>query len=754
MWDDNLYITENHHVNTGLNLKNAVWAFTTQHIGNWHPVTWLSHMLDVKLYGMDSGRHHLTNLLIHLANTLLLFFVFNRMTGKLWHSGLVAVLFALHPLHVESVAWASERKDVLSAFFGILALWKYISYVKHPTRYRYLWVLLCFILGLMAKPMLVTLPFIFLLLDYWPLKRYKKWKRGAPISENQYPIFRLFWEKTPLFIIAGASSVATFIVQQRSGAVGTFDVFPLASRVANAMVSYVGYIGKMFLPLNLAFFYPHPIEFSWWQTGLSILMFTAISCLAFISVRRYPWFVVGWLWYVIMLIPVIGFVQVGLQAMADRYTYMPLVGLFVIVAWAVSEGLSTWRYKEFVLPFFAAALLICLSMMTWRQVGYWKDDITLNRHALDVTQGNYVAHNNLGLVLAKQGETEKAIYHYTQALKFKPDFVFAHTNLGAALAAEGRLSEAVEAYEAALKIKPRFAGAHNNLGLLLAARGKTNEAIDHYNKALSFEPDFVETHNNLGVLLADQGKTDDAARHYREALRIDPFCAGAYNNLGKLNESQGNTAQAILHYRHALKLAPDFLEPHFNLGVIYAKQGRLKQAESAFREVLRIDPEHEEGRINLKNVENFSKKIDESFWNLQKESEHSKDDPLLYRQMGDLFKRSGELDKAIHSYRKALSIEPTYIEALNHLAITYAMKGEYEKGISFLKRSVTYHPDRSEAYYYLASIYARQKKGDKSISYLKLAVKKGYDNWQQIQSDSNLDNIRHLPEYKMLIKNH
>ena len=676
------------------------------------------------------------------------------MTGKRWHSGFVAALFALHPLHVESVAWASERKDVLSSFFGLLALWGYAAYVKHPNLYRYVWVMVCFILGLMTKPMLLSLPFIFLLLDYWPLGRFRLWENDTFFSPKQYPPARIFFEKIPLFLFAATSGVVTFIVQQRSGAVGSLDVFPLAGRVANVIISYIGYIGKMFLPINLAFFYPHPIEFPWWQTSASILIFMVFSLLAFINVRRYPWFVVGWLWYVVMLIPVIGIVQVGLQGMADRYTYLPIVGLFVIIAWGVPQGLAKWRYKKTILFSLTTALLIIMLIMTWRQVSYWEDDITLNQHALDVTHGNYVAHNNLGLVLAKQGETEQAIYHYKQALKLKPDFVFTHTNLGAALAAEGRLSEAAEHYETALHIKPDFAGAHNNLGLVLAAEGNTEEAVHHYTEALKIKPDFVEALNNLGVLLADQGRTEEAAWHYNQALRIDPYCAGAHNNLGKLNEAQGNTAQAVLHYRHALKLEPDFLEAHFNLGVIYAKQGKLKQATSAFKEVLRIDPDHREGRVNLENISKLAKKIDESVYNLQEELKHKKIDPRLYHQLGNLYKRNGELDKAIHHYQEALSIEPKSFETLNHLAIAYAMKGEYDKGISFLKRSMAFQPDRSEAYYYLASIYARQKKNEKSIHYLKLAVKKGYNDWQQIQFDSNLENIRHLPEYKTLVKSH
>jgi tetratricopeptide (TPR) repeat protein len=753
-WDDPLYITENQHVKTGFTLPNIAWAFTTQHVGNWHPITWLSHMLDVHLYGMNPGQHHLSNLLFHIVNTLLLFLVFNRWTGKLWQSGFVAALFAIHPLHVESVAWISERKDVLSTFFGLLVLLAYGAYTRRPCVHRYLMVVICFVLGLMAKPMLVTWPLLLLLLDYWPLNRYQELNSGTSAIGIRYSYVKLIYEKIPLVVFSLISCVITFIAQRRGGAVGSLEVFPLVGRITNAIVSYVDYIGKMFWPFDLAFFYPHPAVIPWWKTAVSGAVMVSISYLALAGYRRYPWFFVGWLWYVTTLIPVIGLVQVGLQGMADRYTYIPLIGLFIIIAWFVPVKLSKWRHHKVLLPILAATVLTLLSIVSWRQVGYWKNNIMLNQHAVKVTNGNYLAHNNMGLFFADQKKTEKAIYHYKQALKFSPEFVFAHNNLGAVFAHIGLLSEAIEQYNKALAINPQFEGAHNNLALVLVKQGKIEAAIQHYKKALSIKPNFIEAHNNFGVLLAEQGMDEEAAKHFEAALRINPYCAGAHNNLGKLYESQDKPAQAIRQYLAAIRLEPDFIEARNNLGVVFAKQGRLKEAEKVFEEALKIDSKSSEVRYNLQSTKERLKKLDESISNLNEKIERTPVDSNLYQKLGSLYKSKGDLDKAVLHYRKALSIEPKLNDALIQLGVTYAMKGEYERGLSFLKRSIAYYPDHAEAYFFVASIYARQKKNEQSIHWLRQAIRKGYDNWERIKTDSNLENIRHTSEFKLLIKNH
>lgn len=717
IWDDGKYVTENRHVLTGLNLENISWSLTTRHACNWHPLTWLSHMLDVQVFGMNPGAHHLTNLFIHIINSVLLFIILNRMTNRLWQSGFVAALFALHPLHVESVAWLSERKDVLSTFFWMLTLWSYAWYVERPKITRYVWVLFCFILGLMCKPMLVTMPFVLLLLDYWPLKRWTIEDGRLSTMGNNMSIL---WEKVPFFVLSVASSVVTLAVQQHCGAVGALNVYSLGSRISNALVSYASYILKMFFPFHLVFLYLHPIELPMWKVAGAGLLLISISFIAVWQIRRYPFLIVGWLWYVGTLIPVIGLVQIGRQSMADRYTYVPLIGLFILMAWGVPEMIAKWRRKKMGLNLLAVALLPVLMLISWRQVKYWENDITLYRHALDVTEKNHFAHNNLGLVLAAQGKPDEAMGHYIEALRIDPNFVIVHNNLGVVLLEQGRQEEAAMHFTKALRIDPSCAGAHNNLARMFEKQGKTVQAIRHYNHALRIDPDFVEAHNNLANIF----------------------------------EKQGKTTKAIRHYNHALQLNPHFVEAHNNVGVIFTKQGRINEAESAFRAVLRIDSNHVIGRNNLENILKLQKKIDTSIQQVHEEIINRPQNSLLHYRLGNLYKSKGETDKAIGQYEKAIAIKPQFIDALNHLAIAYAMKGEYEKGLSLLKTLVKRRPDIPETYYLVASIYARQDNVEKSIHWLKLAARKGYDNWQRIKTDSNLENVRALPEYEMLIKDH
>ena len=390
---DDDYVYENRHVKEGLTLESVTWAFTTIHAGNWHPLTWLSHMLDSHVYGMNSGRHHLTNLLFHIANTLLMFMVFRKMTDSLWQSGFVAGLFALHPLHVESVAWVSERKDVLSTFFWMLTKWSYIWYVEHPVVRRYILVVLFFALGLMSKPMLVTLPFVLLLLDFYPLNRFQFQQSDGSANAQQKSIaLRLILEKTPLFVLVAMSSAITFYAQKHGGAVASLKVIPLKARVANALVSYANYIGKMVYPSKLTVLYPHPGMLPWWKIAGACFLLVSISFLAIRVVKQSPYFAMGWLWYLGTLVPVIGLVQVGSQSMADRYTYVPLIGIFIIIAWGIPELVAQWRYRKIWLATLATVILTILMAMTWKQVGYWKNSITLFEHTLKVTTNNALPH--------------------------------------------------------------------------------------------------------------------------------------------------------------------------------------------------------------------------------------------------------------------------------------------------------------------------------------------------------------------------
>jgi tetratricopeptide (TPR) repeat protein len=611
-YDDSDYVTENAHVQSGLKWANVVWAFTTGHASNWHPLTWLSHMLDCQLFGSKAGPQHLVSVGFHIANTLLLFLLLRRMTGALWRSALVAALFALHPLHVESVAWVSERKDVLSAFFFLLTVGAYVRYVEvqsrrakvqspgagaprftlHASRY-YLLSLLFFALGLMSKPMLVTMPFVLLLLDYWPLQR----SRPSALNSQPSTFFRLVAEKAPFVLLAAASSVVTFIVQRKGGAVSTALTF--GERIANALVSYVRYIGKMFWPENLSILYPHPGHWPAWQVMASASVLLAVSVAVILMGRKRPYLVVGWLWFCGTLIPVIGLVQVGIQSMADRYTYVPLIGLFIMLAWGIAELIPVRPWRGSALAVGAAALLAACACLTGRQIRFWRDSEALFRHAVQVTRNNYLAYNNLGFYLSGQGRTTEAMENYRLALKINPAYEDALNNLGYALAGQKKYAEAIPLYEAALRIKPLHAEVHNNLGNALSETGKIDDAIKHYLIALQQKPDHADAHNNLGIALAMKGKLDEAITHFHEAIRCKPSYASAHSNLGNALAVQHKLDEAIKEYLESLRLKPDDARAHNNLGNALAEQGKVEDAIEHYREALRLNADNPEAHFNL-----------------------------------------------------------------------------------------------------------------------------------------------------------
>ena len=511
-YDDNVYITDNAQVQKGLTSKGIIWAFTTSHTGNWHPLTWISHMLDCELYGLNPRGHHLTNVLLHMANAILLFVVLRWMTGAIWRSGLVAALFALHPLHVESVAWAAERKDVLSTFFWLLTMVAYVHYVNRPGGKRYLLVLVTFFLGLMAKPMLVTLPFVLLLLDYWPLNRFKPRAVTGSVEDqslgfqssgdDKLPILKAVMEKTPLFLMSLFSCVVTVMAQQEAGAISTLEIVPFKLRIANGLVSFVAYMGKMIWPQDLAVFYPHPIsDLQIWKPVAAGLFLLIVSTVALWVAQRCRYVLVGWLWYLGTLVPVIGLVQVGEQAMADRYTYVPLIGLFIVVVWGFADLVKGWRSRRWVVSVSAAVMVLALMAGSWLQVAHWKSSVKLFKHALDATSNNYVAHYNLGNALALQGKLTGATSHYNKALQINPDHAEAHLNLAVGLDRQGKHQEAIQHYAEVLRISPHDAQSHNNLGVALAEQGRLKEAVAHFTEALRIDPNFKEAQRNLDLSL-------------------------------------------------------------------------------------------------------------------------------------------------------------------------------------------------------------------------------------------------------------
>ena len=654
-YDDPQNISENPYVRDGFSLRSIRWAFSSGgKLGDYNPLTWLSHMLDCEIYGLAAGGHHLTNVFFHVANSVLLFLVFRLMTGALWRSAFVAALFAVHPLHVESVAWVTERRDVLYTFFWILTIAAYVRYARCPNSvFRYITVLFAFAAALLSKSMAVTLPFVLLLLDYWPLERVSFGHMHTTSNlKNEYKknirresLFRLVFEKIPFFMMSVVVSIITYIVNQNTGAISIADKLGIVVRMNNALVSYVKYIMMMIRPSKLAVLYPHlGSDLPIWQPIAAALALLAISIWVIRLARSRRYLPVGWFWYIGTLVPAIGIIQAGAQAMADRYTYVPLTGLFIIIAWGLPELLAKWRYRKVVLGTSTLIILLVLSVCTWFQVGLWRNSVTLFEHTLEVTSDNCRMHNNLGRALQLQGKLDEAISHFLQALRIRYDDAVAHRNLAEALQSQDKLDEAIKHYRQAVQFEPDDIDANYGLGNMLQSQGRLDEAITHYRRVLQFKPEHTEAHNNLGNVLLSQGKLDEAISHYRQVLHIKPNEAPVHYNLGNVLLSQGRLDEAIEHYRWTLRIKPDFADVHNNLGAALAQQGKYDEAITHLKEVVKLNPNSADAHLSLARV----------------------------------LESEGRIDEAITHYKEALRLKPDWLSLMNNLAWLLATHKETE----------------------------------------------------------------------------
>jgi len=598
-FDDRPYVSQNIHVLGGITWTGVKWAFTTLHEANWHPLTWLSLMLDGELYGGQAGGYHWTNVLFHLANALLLFLVFHGMTGALWRSGFVAALFAVHPLHVESVAWVAERKDVLSGFFWMVTLGFYWRYVKSPSLGRYGAVVASFVLGLMSKPMVVTLPLVLLLLDFWPLRRFVASgdqlisPATGKITWPRSSWFGLCLEKTPLMILSVLSSIVTVYAQSHYHVVASLTNLPLSARIENALLSYCLYIRKMFWPENLAVFYPHSVNdpLSAFQVTLLAIFLAAVTVAAVRLAKTHSYLIVGWLWYLGTLVPVIGLVQVGAQAMADRYAYLPLIGLYVGLVWGSSDLIRRCRYRTVMAGSLAVVTIIPLIVVTHRQIHYWQNGMTIFAHALAVTERNYVAENSLGLSLMESGRPADAVRHFEAAIRNNPDFVTAYRNLGVALQTQGRIEEAAAVYRREIGIDGRNSDAYYRLGLVLAAQRHFSEAAVMFEKAIALLPDAPGYYAELGTALTKLERYDEAKKAYKQALQLQSDHPGIHNNYAMLLMKIGDNGGAVEHFREALRLQPRYANAHYQLSVLYGQKGDQAAADRHLQAAIAINPE-------------------------------------------------------------------------------------------------------------------------------------------------------------------
>jgi tetratricopeptide (TPR) repeat protein len=689
--DDPLYVTNNNQVHKGLSLESIAWAFSLSKQGevtNWHPLTWISHMMDYQLFGLNAGMHHMVNVLLHAVNAILLYLVLRWMTGSVWKSAFVASLFALHPVNVDSVAWIAERKNLLSTIFWMLTLITYFFYTKKQSVLMYLLAIVAFCLGSLAKPMLITLPFVLLLLDYWPLGRLKI----PPFSEDKtkwslfyHEAFRLVLEKIPLMILSVGFIYATILSLKYSGTIMASDLTPMDLKIKNAIVSYLIYMGKMIWPKDLSIFYPFPDIIPLWHVMGSIVVLFFVTAIALKKCRKYPYFIVGWLWFIGTLVPVLGITQAGLwPAIGERWAYIPYVGLFIIIAWGIPDLLARVNNRKNIMVGAATVVLVVLAARTWFQVGYWKDDFSLFSHCIQLDSDNYVAHVNLAIANALQGKSEKAIYHFQEAQRI-------HSNDVLALDGLGRL--------------------YNKLG-------QYDKAIHFYTEEVRYKPTDIKANFELGSIFATKGDTDNAIKQFSYVTNLDPNHALAYYNLGVISAKKGEVNKAIGYLSSALKLNPNDADSHCTIGIVLMNQGKANDAISHFKEALRIDPSFLEAQNYLESALNYNKKADDGVVRLEQLRLKEPDNP----------------------------------DVLQKLAVLYANKGEDAKALDMLFRLVKIKPDNPNGYYNIACIYAKQGKADKSIEWLIKSIDRGFNDWNLMKKDKDLDNIRATRFYKELMQ--
>jgi len=784
-FDDDIYVTSNSHVQAGWTLDGLKWSLDIKNDNQtyWHPLTWLSLMTDVQIFGVDAGGSLTVNVVLHVLNSLLLFYFFRRWSANIWPSIFIAIFFALHPIGVESVAWVASRKTLLSSLFWILTLLAYGRYADRPSLGRYSVVIICLVLGLMAKPMLVTLPLVLLLMDIWPLKRISI---GGIARETRTAI-RLLAEKLPLFLLSILSVSLSMLSLHGNYFYSPYSAIPMNMRIGNALVSYLAYIGKFFWPLELSVFYPFPGQIPLWKPVIASFAITGVTIAVWQFGRRKPYLIVGWVWYVVTLTPVIGLLQAGLwPAMADRFAYIPFIGLYIIIGFGCFEAFSG-RLDSRICCLLAASMIIILAARTWQQVAYWENSVTLFKHAIEVDEGNYIAHNNIGKSLRDIGQLDEAAKHYKMALNIYPKYVSAHVNLGAALALQGKTEAAVKHLTEALRINPYQADAHYVLGNILAEKKDLlNVAIQHYEKAIDINPDYLEAHNNLANILAEKGNLDEAVVHYRRVLEINPRYAKAYNNLGsalyrsdQLNEAvynyyraidfqhdyaeahnnlgvalkrQGLMEKAVFHYQKALLLKPDYSEAQFNLGLALVHIGEIEKATFHFEEALKIKPTDLQIKYHLEKTLKKLEAINSEIDAMKKLAASEKANPGYQTQLGDLFKKKGDSRSAAEHYRMALVQDDQYIPALKKLGFIHAGEGQFDDALTLFFRISQLETTNAEACYWIAGIYAIQKQTEKSVMWLERAVERGYSEWAQIKRDPKFRNIRHTEYFKKLIK--
>jgi tetratricopeptide (TPR) repeat protein len=752
--DDGDYVTNNPQVQEGLAWPDVRWALTANVGANWHPLTLLSHMLDCRLFGGNAHGHHATNVFWHALNAVMAFLALRRLTGSFWTSALSAALFAWHPLRVESVAWIAERKDVLSGFFGLFTLWAYAAYSEKRrvnrggTAVWYALTLAAFAAGLLCKPMLVTLPFLLLLLDWWPLQRLAsdEWRATG--------VLRLLMEKIPFFLLSAASCFVTYFYQRAAGAVG--NTFAFKVRLANAMVSVTRYLGKFFWPFNLTVGYPLPNH---WPVAIVIgasLLVLAITCVALWQWCRRPWLFVGWFWFLGMLVPVLGLVQAGLQAMADRYTYLPILGVQLMLFWTLRASFLTATARLFT-PVAITMLLACCAARTWDQLGVWRNSYTLQNHALAVTQDNYLAYFYFGTTLLNEDRYAEAVVHLRHALELKPDFTADHYRLGVALQKMGRTNEAMAVFKTVLKDNPGYGVADYSLGALLLEQKQPAEAVSYFQAALNTKPDYAPAYVALGTAwsaldrprdaitnfakalvlnprnapahydwanaLVDLHQTREALTHYEKALQLDPDFEVAHCNYGNALRALNLLDAACAQYRQALKLQPDDAAVYYGLGAALEDSGKMDEALASYNEAIRLKPDYAEAQYDIGAILLNQSKPTEAITHLLAAVKSRPDYDIAYLGLGLAAAQLGRQPEAIAYYERVLAITPDSADALCCIGVALRREGRLADAIPYYERALRLKPDYAEAHAELGNALYRTGRQSEAIPHLEQALK-------------------------------
>ena len=712
-FDDDLYVWNNPYINKGMSLDGIKWAFslnkTTETWTYWHPLTSLSHMIDVELFGLDAGKHHIVNFLFHIINVILLYFVFYWITGAFWQCALVAALFAIHPLNVDTVAWVAERKNLLSTTCWILSMAAYVNYTIKPSLLRYLIIITTLCAGLMAKPMLVTLPCVFLLMDFWPLGRHRYSLNhypsfdGSKISKRSIP--HLILEKLPLLAVSFISIIISIVSLKMQSQIANDQIAPLAVRAGNAFVSYIKYIYKILWPRDMVVYYPFPNVVPAWQIIGALILLGLLSFFVITMLKKKPALAFGWFWFLGTLTPVIGIIQGGVwPAMADRWTYIPAIGIFIMIAWGIIEHISKLNLPRAFTSIILILISIPLIYIAINQVSVWQNSITLFTHALEVTGSNYLSHYNIAEEQNNKGNENEAVYHYTQAIKSGPNFFKAYNNLANIYVKYGNLDKAIRLYYQAIKVNPRILKIRLNLGKVLVQKGLHDQAIEHFKMALKINPENFSAHEELGKVFAKKGLFDEAIIHLKKTTKLRPESASAFNNLGNALAEKGEIDMAIKALQQALDLDHRLFNAHNSIANAFFRKGRMVDA--------------------------------------------------LYHYE---FSLSGEKENIFSKNRNMLisSIPPN---ARNQIffktAVRFAEERNFNKAIELFQKVLENEPANPRIFYNISCLYAIQNQKKKAVEWLKLAVEQGFKNWNALKNDPDLQNIRQEPYVKKLIEKH